>query len=178
MEVGGYYNFVLTKALPSRVIPKFLEALAERWPEMLIRILDYRRLKSIRVCAYSIANSKALPEEGSILVSKDESMEKAAQEMGFRPMGNGEASLLLLYSEGRSRNHDGYDPTLQQWQSVFNEIEERIGGDESDLAGVPRKPGGKLTGIYSYDLVTPKEPDEDDFSAWAVRALVEAYSGE
>src|SRR5262245_25895028 len=92
MDVDGYYNFILTKASPSRVIPKFLEALAKRWPEMLIRELDYRRLKSFRVYNYNSATSEMLSEEGSILISKDESMEKCSQEMGFRLMESGEAS--------------------------------------------------------------------------------------
>lgn len=178
MGVGGYYNFILTKVSPPRAIPKFLEALAERWPEMRIRILDYRRLKSVRVCVYSSTISEILPEEGSILISKDEGMEQCSQEMGFKLMESGEASLLLNYKEGRSRNYDGYEPTLQQWRGVFNALEERGGGDESNTTGIPGGPKGKLAGIYGYELVTPEAPDKDAFSAWAVRALVKAYSGE
>lgn len=133
MEITGYDNDTLTKVSPSRVIPKFLEPLAERWPEMWIKVDDDRTLTSFRV--YGNVTSETLPEEGSILVSKDESMEQYSDEMGAKLMESGEATLLLIYEE-------------------------------------------KLAGIYAYDLVTPGDADEDPFSAWAVRAFVEACSGE
>ena|SRR2546428_11169788 len=133
MEITGYDNDTLTTAPPSRVIPKFLETLAEKWPEMWIKADDDRTLTSLRV--YGNATSQIFPEEGSILISKDESMEHYSDEMGAKLMESGEASLLLIYKE-------------------------------------------KIAGIYAYDLVTPEAADKDSFSAWAVRALVGAYSGE
>jgi hypothetical protein len=133
MEITGYDNDTLTTVAPSRVIPKFLEMLAVKWPEMQLKVVDDRKLTSFHV--YRNATSEIFPEEGSILISKDESMEQYWDEMGAKLMKSGEASLLLIYKE-------------------------------------------KLAGIYAYDLVTPEAVDKDPFSAWAVRALVEAYSGE
>jgi hypothetical protein len=132
MEITGCDNDTLTNVAPSRVVPKFLETLAERWPEMWIKVDDERSLATTRV--YGNVTSEMVPAEGTILVSRDERMEQYLDEMGFKLTESGEATLMLIYKE-------------------------------------------KLPGIYAYDLVTPEDADEDPFSAWAVRALVDACSG-
>jgi hypothetical protein len=132
MEITGYDNDTLTKISPTRVISKFLETVADRWPEMLISVTDDIANTSFHV--YGNIPPEKLPEKGTIFISKDEDMEKYSDEMGAKLMENGEATLMLLYTK-------------------------------------------KPAGIYAYDLVTPEDANEDPFSAWAVRALVEACSG-
>ncbi len=131
MEITGYDNDTLTTARPSEVIPKFLKALALKWPEMRVKVDDDRKLTSFYIDWN--ASPEIFPEEGSIFAARDKRMEEYSDENGAKLMESGEGSLLLIYKE-------------------------------------------KLPGIFTYDLVTPEDPEKDTFSAWGLRVLVEACS--
>jgi hypothetical protein len=160
MDVTGWDTVIFTFEQPRKVFRRVLGSVLLRWPSALI--LDDPKVGYIS--ARSIEDHGLPSETADWILLRDEAMEQHMVEHAYALMPDGDGPVGLLIAKRRFVEF-----------RCDNVVELQVTDEKPRAGQVDPYPAWLCSPIvFEVSVVTPGDPDENSFCAWACGAVRDA----
>lgn len=151
--ISGYDNIIFSDTCPKVALYQFTDLIKKKWDSFL----EEEEWSDI------LLNCQNVQKPIEFFFCKDKRMMSFHDKRGYSIDKNGEGCFSLYINFAKRFNAS---------ISIEKEIENSIGDFNRD----PYEAKIVLNGIYEYTLVTPENPNTDEFSRFLIESLIQSLT--